>query len=276
MKTLAFVSMKGGVGKTTLAVSTAIALARQARRKKLLVVDCDPQSNATLTLLSGIAPADPTLSQVLMADCDALEAIRPSRYPGVDLLPADPSLANCTLLLADQMGRENRLRSALESVAGRYDTVVIDAPPTMSLLNTNVLVAARDLIIPCAPDVYSAVGLGRLHETVDLVKRHLSRPELQIVALVLVRMQGHKAHADFERELRAHYGELVCKATIPDSVKVPLAIAQHLTVGEYAPASPAAVAIDRLVKELTRGAKPGVARDTRPHRRPARRKRRAG
>jgi chromosome partitioning protein len=275
MRTIAIVSMKGGVGKTTLALSLAVSMASKApKRKPLLIVDSDPQGNATMTMLNGQAPADPTLTQVLLGECEAREAIRPSRHPGIHLLPADASLADCTLLLADQMGRELRLRAALREVDRSYDTCIIDAPPTMSLLNVNVLNAARELIVPVDPGIYSAAGLSKLHETVEQVKKHLCHPELAIVALALVRLQRHKAHADFERQLREHYGPLVCKATIPDSVQVQLACSNHLTIGEYAPSSAAAIAVERLVKELSNhGPRSKVGRDTGKH--SARRKRRS-
>jgi chromosome partitioning protein len=254
VRTIAVVSMKGGVGKTTLALSMAVSMARELpKNKKLLVVDSDPQGNASMTLLKGESPKDPTLSQVLLAEAEAREAIRPSRHPAIDLLPANLSLADCTLLLADQMGREQRLRAALRDVEKSYDVCIIDAPPTMSLLNVNVLNAALELVVPVDPGVYSAVGLGKLQETVDQVRRHLCHPELTIVALAIVRVQRHKAHADFERQLRELYGPLVLKSTVPDSVMVSVACSHHMTVGEYAPSSPAAVALERLVKELTHG-----------------------
>ena len=179
MRSIAVVSMKGGVGKTTLALSMAVSMARGLPNGRgLLVVDSDPQGNATMTLLVGKPPADPTLSQVLLAEADVKEAIRPSRHPGIDLLPADASLADCTLLLADQMGREQRLRAALRDVEDRYDVCIIDAPPTMCLLNVNVLNAALELVVPVDPGIYSAVGLGKLQETVEQVRRHLCHPEL--------------------------------------------------------------------------------------------------
>jgi chromosome partitioning protein len=252
MRTIGIVSMKGGVGKSTLALSMAVIMARSLpKRKKILVADLDPQANATMTLLSGKLPADPTLSQVLLADANVREAIRPSRHPGIDLLPADSSLADLTLLLADQLGREQRLRAALKVVEDDYAVCIIDAPPTMSLLNVNVLNAAVELVVPIDPGIYSTAGLGKLQETVEQVRVHLCHPELSIFALAIMRIQKHKAHADFERQLRELYGPLVCKTTIPDSVMVSVACSHHLTVGEYAPASPAAVAFEGLVKEIS-------------------------
>jgi chromosome partitioning protein len=277
MRTIAVVSMKGGVGKTTLALSIAVSMAREMKRKgRLLVVDSDPQGNASMTLLDGEPPADPTLSQVLLAEVEVKEAIRPSSRPAIDLLPADASLADCTLLLADQMGREQRLRAALRDVEKQYDVCIIDAPPTMSLLNVNVLNAAQSLVVPVDPGIYSAVGLGKLQETVEQVRRHLCHPDLAIVALAIVRIQRHKAHADFERQLRELYGSLVLKATVPDSVMVSVACSHHKTVVEYAPASPAAVALERLVKELMDGKSAGHKNGNSGHhdRKPS--KRRAG
>lgn len=277
MRTIAVVSMKGGVGKTTLALSMAVSMARGLKRKaRLLVVDSDPQGNASMTLLDGKPTAEPTLSRVLLAEVDIKEAIRPSTRPGIDLLPADASLADCTLLLADQMGREQRLRAALRDVEKQYDVCIIDAPPTMSLLNVNVLNAAQALVVPVDPGVYRAVGLGKLQETVEQVRRHLCHPDLTIVALAIVRIQRHKAHADFERQLRELYGPLVLRSTVPDSVMVSVACSHHKTVAEYAPASPAAVALERLVKELTNG-KPAGHKNGNigpHHRKPS--KRRAG
>ena len=221
-----------------------------------------------MTLLSGDPPRDPTLSQVLLDEADVREAIRPSRHPGIDLLPADASLADCTLLLADQMGREQRLRAALQEVEDRYDAVIIDAPPTMSLLNTNVLNAAPalELVVPVDPGIYSSVGVGKLQEVVAQVKRHLLNPELAIVALVIVHISEAQGSHGFRAQLRELYGSLVCKTTIPDSVMVSVACSKHLTVGEYAPASPAAVALEALVKELTHGQGSGrKVRSARPN-----------
>jgi chromosome partitioning protein len=278
VREIAVTSAKGGVGKTTLALALAAGLARELpKRGRLLVVDADPQGNASMSLLDGQPPADPTLRQVLLDECEPREAIRPSRIPQIDILPADTSLADCTLLLADQIGRELRLRRALQGVESTYHTCIIDAPPGLSLISVNVLNAARDLIVPIEAAVYSAAGLARLHETVEAVKKHLCRPELTILGLCLMKLTRSKVAKDFEQQLRAHYGELVYKTTVPFHAAVEEACARNLTVGEYAPASPAAVAFAALVKELTHGQTVGTPRrNPRPHRRTARNKRRAG
>jgi chromosome partitioning protein len=278
VREIAITSAKGGVGKTTLSLSLAVGLAKHLpKRGRLLVVDADPQGNASMSLLNGKAPEDPTLRQVLLDECEAKEAIRPSRVAQIDILPADTSLADCTLLLADQIGRELRLRRALESVASTYHTCIVDAPPGLSLISVNVLNAARELIVPIEAAVYSAAGVARLHEAVELVRRHLCRPELTIIGLCLMKMTRSKVTKDFEQQLRAHYGELVYRTTVPFHHAVEEACARNLTVGEYAPASPAAVAFAALVKELSHGQTVGTSRrNSRPHRGTTRSKRRAG
>ena len=116
MRKLALVNHKGGVGKTTTALGLAIGVSRRLRKgRRVLFIDGDSQGNASSTLLDGKAPNKPTLTQVLLDEADASEAIRPSRCPGIDLLPADSTLADCTVWLADQIGRENRLRTALRA-----------------------------------------------------------------------------------------------------------------------------------------------------------------
>jgi chromosome partitioning protein len=278
---IAVISLKGGTGKTTLAVGLAVSLARRLPKgKRLLLVDADPQANASMTMLNGEAPIEPTLTAVLLADCEARQAIRPSRLPSIDLLPADASLAECTVLLSDPnlIGRELRLRSALEPLKTAYELVIFDAPAQMSLVSINVMNAARSLIVPVDPGIYSAAGLGKLQETVGLIRRHMLHDELQILALVLTKLQPNRANRDFEAQLREHYGPLVCNTTLPYSPKVLEACARHLSVIEHAPACPAAVAFDHLVRELmkhgrqTRDARRNAGKD----RRPGGRKRRAG
>ncbi len=252
MRVIGITNLKGGSGKTTVALCLAVGLARQlAKGRRLLIVDADPQGNASLTMLEGAVPSDPTLTAVLLDETEAAEAVRPSRLAGIDLIPADGSLAECTLLLADQLGRELRLKTALQSIQDRYDICIIDAPPQMSLISINVLNAASELIVPVDPGIYSASGLGKLQDTVEQVRKHLAHPELAIIGLILTKLTQTKAARDFERQLREHYGPLVYAATIPYAVRFEEACARHRTVLELS-ASPASEAFERLVKELTK------------------------
>jgi chromosome partitioning protein len=251
VRTIAVVNLKGGSGKTTMALSLAVGMARRLpKRKRLLLIDGDPQANATMTMLEGGRPAEPTLGQVLLDQAEASEAIRPTRVPQVDILPADGDLANCALLLADELGRERRLRSALRTVESKYETCIIDAPPQLSLVLVNILQAVTEIIVPVDAGLYSVAGLGRLQETVDQVRKHLDHAELHITGLVLTRAMANRATRDLERQLRESYGELVYRTIIPHSVKVEESHARHRTVLEHAPKSPAALAFEQLITEV--------------------------
>ena len=178
MRTIAVVNHKGGVGKTTTALGLSVGLARRLRKgRRLLFIDGDAQGNATATMLDGKVPNKPTLTEVLLEDdspADAIrEAIRPSRCPAIDLLPANSSLADCTVWLADQSGREQRLRNAMRTLGDPYDVVIIDAPPAMSLVTVNVLHAVEELLVPVDAGAYAVMGLARLQETVDKIRKHL-------------------------------------------------------------------------------------------------------
>jgi chromosome partitioning protein len=251
LRTLAVVNHKGGVGKTTTSLGLAIGIARRLRKgRRVLVIDGDSQGNASTTLLDGKAPNKPTLTQVLLDEADASEAIRPSRCPGIDLLPADLSLADCTVWLADQIGREQRLRTSLQSIGDPYDLIIVDAPPAMSLVSVNILHAVDQLLVPVDAGVYGVMGLAKLQETVDKIKRHLSHPELCIIGMVLTRVMKNRPTRDLEAQLRQTYGTLVYKSVIPYSPQVEVAACHHRTILEYAPKSPPALAFESLVTEV--------------------------
>jgi chromosome partitioning protein len=248
VRSIAVVNLKGGSGKTTTALCLAVGSAR--RKRRVLLIDSDPQANASLTMLEGATAEEPTLGHVLLDQAEVTEAIRPSRVKRVDILPADARLADAALLLAEQLGRERRLRSALRAVEGDYDLVIIDVAPQLNLVTINVLNAAGELVVPVDAGLYSIVGLGRLEETIGQVRRFLDNPELRIAGLLLTRTHHNKATKDLERQLRDAYGELVYRTTVPHSVRVEEAHARHRTVLEWAPKSPPALAYDRLLMEV--------------------------
>jgi chromosome partitioning protein len=255
VRTLALVNHKGGVAKTTTALGLSVGIARRLRKgRRLLIIDSDAQANTSANLLDGKAPNKPTLTEVLLEDdnpSEAIrEAIRPSRYPGIDLLPANSSLADCTVWLADQSGREQRLRNALQTISDPYDWVILDAPPAMSLVTVNAIHAVDELLVPVDAGAYAVMGLARLQETVTRIQKHLAHPELQIIGLVLTRVMKNRPTRELEAQLRETYGSLVYRTTIPFATQVELAAAHHRTVLEYAPKSPAAVAFEALITEV--------------------------
>ena len=251
MRTLAILNWKGGSGKTTTALALAVGLARRLPgRQRVLLVDSDPQANATLVMLEGRAPAAPTLTDVLLGDAVAAEAIRQTRADRLDILPADGRLADAAVLLADELGRERRLRVALRSVEDTYGMVVVDSPPQLSLLTVNVLAAVDEVLVAIDPGMFAIAGLGKLQETVERVRHHLEHPDLAIVGLLLTRVTKNRVARDLERQLRDAYGQLVHRAVIPQSVKVEEAHARHRSILEWAPGSPVGMAYDELVTEV--------------------------
>lgn len=282
MRSIAWLSEKGGTGKTTCAVNTAVALAKLGRRT--LIVDADPQANASLVFLAGQGAVAPTLFHVLTHEASADEAIRPTGVPGLDLLPADSFLADANLSLAAELGRERRLRLAMRGVDQDYDFVVIDTSPQRTLINVNVLNYAAAVYCPVDPGIFSIAGLVKLQEAISGVVRFLDNHALRLAGLVLTRVQRDNLARDTETQLRGTFPGLVHEATIPASIKIGEAHARYLSVLDYAPRSPGAKAYEALTREIiahdkndgTGSGVDGVAEIDRSGGRNARRGQRAG
>jgi chromosome partitioning protein len=257
MRTIACLNLKGGSGKSTTALALAVGLAqRLPKRQRVLLVDSDPQANSTLIMMNGKVPQAPTLTDVLLDDTfaiGAIDAIRPTRLDRLDVLPSDGRLAECTVLLANETGRELRLSIALQSVEDAYSVCVVDSPPQLSLLTLNIMKAAAEILVPIDPGLFAIAGLGRLQETVDKVRHHLQHPDLVIAGLLVTQATKNKITIDLERQLREVYGELVYKAVIPDSVKIEEAHASYRSILEWDPKSPVGKAYNELVTEVLNG-----------------------
>jgi chromosome partitioning protein len=261
VRTIAVFNQKGGVAKTTTAINLAIGLARRLPKgKRLLLIDGDSQGNCSLTMLDGKPAVGPTIGDVLLDEVDILEAIQPSRVVGVDLLPAESSLADATLLLTDQLGREQRLKGALRDVESRYEVMVVDSPPRLDLVSVNILNAVTEIVVPVDAGIYGAMGLGQLQTTVEKVRRHLNHADLKIIGLLITRAMANRATKDMETQLRESYGAMVFKSVIPYDVKVEESHARHRSVLEHAPKSRAAVAYDQLIGEVLKHGKARHAR----------------
>ncbi|HMB08287.1 MAG TPA: ParA family protein [Isosphaeraceae bacterium] len=260
MRSIAWLAEKGGTGKTTSAVNTAAGLAKLGRR--VLVIDADPQGNATLVFLRGRPAEAPTLYHVLTGTADATEAIRGTGTPGLDLLPADDRLADANITLASELARERRLRTALRGVGESYDVVVIDTSPQRTLINVNVLNYATEVYCPVDPGIFSIAGLVKLQGVIADVAKFLDNAALRLAGLVLTRTQRDNLTRDVEAQIRETFGPLVCKTAIPASTKIGEAHARYLAVLDYARLSPAARAYEALTKEiLEHGEEHGIGGD---------------
>src|SRR4051794_36118341 len=171
MRSIAWMSEKGGSGKTTSAVNTAAAFARM--RKRTLLIDADPQGNASAVLLGGREPEGPNLFHVLTDSAGAGDAIHTTAWDRLDVIPADSRLADANVSLAAVVGRERRLQLAMRDVEGDYEFVVIDTSPQRTLVNTNVLNYVREVMCTVEPGVFSLTGLVKLRGSVAEVVKYL-------------------------------------------------------------------------------------------------------
>ncbi|GEM89929.1 ParA family protein [Oceanithermus desulfurans] len=247
MKRLGIVNQKGGVGKTTTAVNLATYLALLDRR--VLLVDLDPQANATSGL--GVAPSPPdagTAAVLLEGAEPAAQTVHLESY-GLDLLPAGEGLVAAAAELLDD---PFRLRTRLAGVEAGYDFVLFDAPPSLGPLTINVLAAAEGLIVPLQTEYYALEGIARLVETVEKVRGALN-PGLRILGIVLTMYDGRTLLSQqVEQNAREHFGDRVFWTVIPRNVRLSEAPSYGEPIAKYAPTSAGAQAYGRLAAEVMR------------------------
>ncbi len=215
---LSVANQKGGVGKTTTSVNLAASLAQMKRR--VLLIDLDPQGNATMG--SGINKHDLEVSvyDVLLDDADAAEMIVQAEAAGFDLLGANTDLTGAELDLANREKREYRLREALGSLQQRYDYVIIDCPPALGLLTINGLVAADSVIIPMQCEYYALEGLSALMGTIERIKASLN-PDLMVEGLVRTMYDPRNSLSrEVSLQLIEHFGDKVYRTVVPRNVRL--------------------------------------------------------
>ncbi|WP_155943215.1 ParA family protein [Mycobacterium sp. 141] len=250
-------NQKGGVGKTTTAVNVAAALARQGLR--ILVIDLDPQGNASTALSIEHRPGTLSSYEVLIGETPVQEALQQSPHnERLFCIPATIDLAGAEIELVSMVAREGRLRSALaELKQHNFDYVFIDCPPSLGLLTINAFVAAAEVLIPIQCEYYALEGVGQLLRNIEMVKAHLN-PNLSVSTVILTMYDGRTKLADqVAEDVREHFGDKVLKTVIPRSVKVSEAPGYGMTILDYDPGSRGALSYLDASREIAqRGAPP--------------------
>jgi chromosome partitioning protein len=250
-------NQKGGVGKTTTAVNLAAALAKHGLQ--ILVIDTDPQGNASTALNIDHRVGTPDVYSVLVEEVDFFEVVKPvAEIENLFCAPATIDLAGAEIELVSLVAREYRLQRALnkyldfhkEKYNKAIDYVFIDCPPSLGLLTLNALVAAKEVLIPIQTEYYALEGLGQLMNNVNLVKKQLN-PDLEVATIVLTMFDSRtNLSQQVAEEVRKHFGDIVITTEIPRAVRVSEAPSFQQTVITYDPGSPGAQAYVKVAKEF--------------------------
>jgi len=248
-------NQKGGVGKTTTTVNIGVALALGGL--KVLVIDLDPQGNASTALGVERTVGTPSIYDVLLGEIDIDDAVQTCPdAPNLKCVPATLDLAGAEIELVSLVARESRLRAALDPARGNYDYVLIDCPPSLGLLTVNAMVATSEVLIPIQCEYYALEGLGQLLRNIEMVRKHLN-PTLDLSTILLTMYDGRTKLADqVAEEVRTHFGESVLTSVIPRSVKVSEAPGFSQSVLTYDPGSRGALSYLEAAREIAdRGVK---------------------
>jgi chromosome partitioning protein len=251
-RTMAIANQKGGVGKTTTAVNLGACLAVLGYRT--LVVDLDPQGNASTGLGINIRDLQASMYDVILNDVPLEDCIEATSVRNLFVAPAALDLAGAEIELVPAFSRELRLRRALDTVVDDYDFLLIDCPPSLGLLTVNGLAAASEVVVPIQCEYYALEGLGQLLRNVQLVQRNLN-PRLELSCMILVMYDARTKLADqVVREVREHFGEKVCNAIVPRTVRLSEAPSFGQPIITFDPASRGSIAYRDLAMEVSGGA----------------------
>lgn len=246
MKIIAFANQKGGVGKTTSAVNIAADLGYLG--KKTLLVDCDPQGNASSAV--GAKSAEITLYDVMLSGAPIKDAIQTTKFKGLDVLPSDMNLAAADIALADQNRRENKLKEAFLPIKDEYDYVILDCPPSLSLITLNALTASDYVTVPMQCEYFALEGLSQLIFTIKQVRR-LYNPELDLLGVILTMYDGRlNLTVQVMEEVKKHFPGKLFKNSIPRNVRLSEAPSHSKPINYYDKFSRGALNYMEVTREL--------------------------
>ncbi len=251
-RVIAIANQKGGVGKTTTTVNLGAALAEQGYR--VLVIDLDPQGNATTGLGVDARNFELSMYDVIMRDQPLEDCIEPTSVKNLFVAPATIDLAGVEIELVPAFSRELKLRRAIDTVVDDFDFVLIDCPPSLGLITVNGLAAAHEVLVPIQCEYYALEGLSQLLRNVNLVSTNLNET-LEVSTIVLTMFDARtRLSVDVANEVREHFSERVCRVVIPRTVRLSEAPSFGQPITVFDPASRGAVAYRELAKEVSNGA----------------------
>lgn len=247
-KIISIANQKGGVGKTTTSINLSTILAKKG--KKVLMIDADPQGNASSGVGIDRDEIELSVYDILIDETKISEVVKKTNIKNLDLCPSNINLAGAEVELVSMMSREHRLKEKLESIKEEYDFIIIDCPPSLGLVTLNAFTASNSVLIPVQCEYYALEGLGQLLNTISLVKKHLNK-EIEIEGALLTMYDARTNLSNqVVKEVKKYFDEKVYKNVIPRNVKLSEAPSYGMPISIYDPRSKGAKSYEKFVREF--------------------------